>query len=231
MSETAWLTSHDPQALLSLLEGRASERKLRLFACAAVRRFWDLLRSPQIRDVVAVSARYADGLADDAELTEAREQGQWLVLGPPMFEASAYAAARATTEVSAIDAARLVVDQGQRQAWEQAAYGGLPGRDERDAGEQEREAERTAQCALLRYHFGNPFRPQRFDPAWLRWADGTLPKMARAIYDNSQFEELQFLADALIDAGCDDDELLTQCRPPTQHDRGFWLLDALLQLT
>jgi hypothetical protein len=231
MSEPEWLSSHDPQTLLSLLEGKASERKLRLFACAAVRRFWTVLRNPQIRSVVEVSARYAEGEASGAELTEARQQAEWAAMSAPLFEAGAYAAALAASEESAIEAARNVVLAAQRQAWDDAAYEGLPGRDERDAGEQGREAERVAQCALLRYHFGNPYRPQRFDPGWLRWADGTLPKMARVIHDNNQFEDLQFLADALIDAGCEDEELLRQCRPPTQHDRGFWVLDALLRLT
>src|SRR5436305_255533 len=36
---------------------------------------------------------------------------------------------------------------------------------------------------LLRDIVGDPFRPSRVHPAWLAWNDGTVPKLARAIYD------------------------------------------------
>jgi hypothetical protein len=37
MHEMAWLRCADPDAMLRLLSGRVSERKLRLFACACQR--------------------------------------------------------------------------------------------------------------------------------------------------------------------------------------------------
>src|SRR5262245_31099929 len=68
-----WDRVLDPQRLLSLLltQGRLSERKARLFAVACCRTVWHLLADPRGRHAVEVAERYADGLADFAELADA----------------------------------------------------------------------------------------------------------------------------------------------------------------
>jgi hypothetical protein len=81
---------------------------------------------------------------------------------------------------------------------------------------------------LLRDIFGNPFRPATLDPAWLRWNDDAIPKLAQAIYDERSFDRLPVLADALEDAGCTDAEILKHCRQPGPHVRGCWVVDLLL---
>src|SRR4051812_14300946 len=58
--------------MLEFLRGRASERKLRLFACACCRRLWDSLRDERSRRAVETVERYASGLVSDEELLEAR---------------------------------------------------------------------------------------------------------------------------------------------------------------
>jgi hypothetical protein len=87
---------------------------------------------------------------------------------------------------------------------------------------------RLAQCAILRCVFGNPFRPVAVDPSWLAWNDGTLRSMALSIYDDRAWHELPFLADALEDAGCDGEAILSHCRGPGPHVRGCWVVDLLL---
>src|SRR5262245_29428138 len=72
MTEVNWDTCTDPQAMLDLLRGKASERKLRLFVCACCRRIWDAL-PPEGRAAVAVAERLADGLASEAERAAAYE--------------------------------------------------------------------------------------------------------------------------------------------------------------
>jgi hypothetical protein len=88
--------------------------------------------------------------------------------------------------------------------------------------------ERQVQCHLIRDAFGNPFCPQYLDPAWLRWHDSCVVQMARTIYEDRRFEDLPILADALEEAGCDNEWILWHCREPAEHARGCWLLDAIL---
>ncbi len=61
MTEGEWLGGIDPEKLIRFLRGRASDRKLRLFACACCRRVWHLLNDEDIRQAVEVAERYADG--------------------------------------------------------------------------------------------------------------------------------------------------------------------------
>jgi hypothetical protein len=87
--------------------------------------------------------------------------------------------------------------------------------------------ERQAQAALLRDLFGPlPFREARLDPAWL--AHSVL-SIARRAYDERDFAALPVLADALADAGCDDEDLLRHCRDRgLAHCRGCWAVDLIL---
>lgn len=41
MTEQEWLTSTDPSAMLTHIQGKVSDRKLRLFACSCCRQVWD----------------------------------------------------------------------------------------------------------------------------------------------------------------------------------------------
>ena len=86
--------------------------------------------------------------------------------------------------------------------------------------------------AIVREIYGpNPFHLPAFNPAWLAWNDRTIHKMAQIIYDESRFDRLPLLADALEDAGCDNANLLTHCRGPGPHVRGCWAIDLVLDKT
>jgi hypothetical protein len=78
---------------------------------------------------------------------------------------------------------------------------------------------------LLRDIFGNPFRPVTFSPSW---RTDTAVSLARQMYDARDFSAMPILADALQDAGCDDDDILTHCRGPAPHVRGCWVCDLVL---
>ncbi|MBA4066880.1 MAG: hypothetical protein C0501_24870 [Isosphaera sp.] len=90
-------------------------------------------------------------------------------------------------------------------------------------------AESAAQVALLRDIFGNPFRAVVFDPAW---RTDTAVSLARGMYEARDFAAMPILADALQDAGCEDDHVLTHCRDPDGvHVRGCWVVDLALGLS
>jgi hypothetical protein len=89
--------------------------------------------------------------------------------------------------------------------------------------------ERRAQAALLRCLIGNPFHLSPPLPApVLAWNDRTVRRIAEGIYAERAFDRLPILADALLDAGCEDEELMGHCRSAGVHARGCWAVDLIL---
>jgi hypothetical protein len=87
-------------------------------------------------------------------------------------------------------------------------------------------SERSYQVALLHDIVGNPFRPIPLDRAW-RTSDVML--LANGSYVSQDFGAMPILADALQEAGCDSDDVLTHLRDPhATHVRGCWALDLVL---
>ncbi len=81
----------------------------------------------------------------------------------------------------------------------------------------------------MRDIFGNPFQPPPSLPsAVLKWNNGTVYRLAEAVYQDRAFDRLPILADALLDAGCEDEDLMAHCREPGPHVRGCWAVDLLL---
>ncbi|MCE9568116.1 MAG: hypothetical protein K8U57_39440 [Planctomycetes bacterium] len=74
--------------------------------------------------------------------------------------------------------------------------------------------------------FGNPFRPAAFSP---EWRTTTVVALAQRMYESRDFSAMPILADALQDAGCDNDDILNHFRDPNApHVRGCWALDLVL---
>jgi hypothetical protein len=79
---------------------------------------------------------------------------------------------------------------------------------------------------LLRDVYGNPFRRAQFSPAW---RTDTVVTFARQMYESREFSAMPIFADALEEAGCDDDDILNHCRSDKPHARGCWVLDLVLE--
>jgi hypothetical protein len=74
--------------------------------------------------------------------------------------------------------------------------------------------------------FGNPAEPGRFSP---EWRTSTATALAQQMYESREFSAMPILADALQDAGCDNDEVFSHCRDTSLvHARGCWVLDLVL---
>ena len=71
--------------------------------------------------------------------------------------------------------------------------------------EKRERAARKQLAKLLREVVGNPFTPPRFDPAW---RTSTVVELARGIFADRAFDRLPILADALLDADCDEEQVL-----------------------
>jgi hypothetical protein len=79
---------------------------------------------------------------------------------------------------------------------------------------------------LLRETVGNPFRPVAVSPGWRTMSAVAL---ARHIDEVGDFSTMPVLADALEDAGCDNDDILAHCRQPGVHVPGCWVVDLVLR--
>src|SRR5262249_23784978 len=135
------------------------------------------------RRAVEVAERFADGEAARSELDAVRADAE-----------AARAEARQAADVAAwCDRDWPALEEGAHCAVRAAAAVGVPG----GLGRPRYARDLPAVAARLRDLIGNPFRPVVADPAWIRWEDGALLKLARAIYDDRAFDRLPILADAL----------------------------------
>jgi hypothetical protein len=65
----------------------------------------------------------------------------------------------------------------------------------------------------------------------VEWHTPDAVALARSCYETKDWSIIPILADALQDAGCENDDVLDHCRGPGPHVRGDWVLDSLLGLS
>lgn len=243
MTEAKWLKATNPQPMLGLIRANdVDPPRLRLFACACLRRVWHLLTAGRSRAAVEAAERDPAAQAHPPAVRKAavaaiphvplrlstqNRPAEWL-------NRARKAAATAALEVIHEDSKRgfsfglrwvaATVSDRVARAVECAA------RSVGSAGRDEVRAERLAQCYLLCDIVYNPFRPPpAVEPAWLAYSGGAVLRLARAIRDERAFGRLPLLADALEDAGCADAELLSHCRSRREHALGCWAVDTILE--
>jgi hypothetical protein len=216
MTEVEWLGCDDPQKMLDFVQGigKASDRKLRLFAVACCRAAGELRRPTRpdrepLWQALGVAEQLADGLGSAPDPLS-HHYGYY-----DIYHGSGDAvewAGHAATAPSAWEAAFKTVEALDDAVWE---------RGNANTG-----------SAYLREVFGPlPFRDVRVAASVLTWNDGCMVKLATAIYEERDFTHGQMgvLADALEDAGLIDEDVLSHCRQEgVVHVRGCWVLDLLL---
>jgi hypothetical protein len=92
------------------------------------------------------------------------------------------------------------------------------------------EAELQGCCDLIREIFGHRWGSTTDDPGWnSAWRTSNVTGLASYIYTQEDYSVMPILADALQEAGCDNQDILKHCRSTTsQHLRGCWVLDLIL---
>ena len=224
MTEQEWLNGTDLTAFAAFLGEKCSERKRRLFACACCRRIWHLMTDGRSRSAVEVAERYADGDATARELTVARSNARKAREEKPRGPTRSFAET-AAWHATFLDGEMTLAQF--RTYWFRTAAGNA-----RYAISDEVEGkgvEEIEQLVLLRDIFGNPFHPSSPLPEGvLAWNDATVLRIAEGIYEERAFDRLPILADALIDAGCEQEELIGHFRSEGPHVRGCWGVDLIL---
>jgi hypothetical protein len=179
----------DPQEMLAFLKGRASERKLRLFAVACCRRIWQFITDPESRAVVEVTEQSADGpidvqrilslnfdrLTNDCGDPEEPFRMAFMVAGHVGYSllapihgfphangafGDAVETAQGAVQVTADSFAEPDDKRARLYSSEDLFAAYQQRRAKAEAAFRERQvAEQVGQSSLLRCIFGNPFRP------------------------------------------------------------------------
>jgi hypothetical protein len=236
MTEAEWLACTQPDLMLEYLKGKASERKLRLFACACCRRIWHLIDDERGRRFIELTELFVDGDVDAKDMDEAKRaagSAYWSRApsrGVGSAESHAYFAVSIVADVNSPLQVVLYNVMGG------AVAAAVPRNEELHGPSVDSQgrsiaaigSESAAQAFYLRDLIGNPFRFVAIEQVSLRWNDGTVPKIAQTIYDERAFDRMPILADALEDAGCHNADILNHCRSGGDHVRGCWVVDLLL---
>lgn len=231
MTEAEWLACTNPTPMLEFLQGKASDRKLRLFACAYCQWLWPLLVDERSRNAVVTTECFVDGLSGIDEMHTACAEAvaavdavmhQSTVIP---FGVSAHSLADLRVRVAA---AQAVAELTQGNILEAMKAVGQVGAECVSHGHlaSAKAVQPAMQAAVLRDIFGNPFRLPAVNPSW---QTSKLAELAQSIYDEQAFDRLPILADVLAEeAGCTNAEILAHCHEPGEHFRGCWVLDLLL---
>ncbi len=215
MTEDEWAIEHEPERLVRSVQKDLSKRKERLFAvavCYWIEGWWP---NPEVREVVELAERFADGAVSQDELEQSVRLAARRAIAPTRDPSLAEARRNAASAIT-LAAGRVTPALWALQAAMAAA--------------RQRRLEQLVGTftTLFRDIVCNPFRPVTLDP---RWLSSTVLDLARTTYDERVFERMPILGDALMDAGCDNETLIQHCQGPGPHVRGCWVVDLLLGKT
>ena len=237
MTELEWLECKLVEPMLELLRlkrgliysGNVGQhprgrRRIRLFGVAQARRVSRLVTNPHLLELLTVAESFADGVGKIAEL---RQLKQLAAIAGIEFVSDDLEWVREKLQHDAGWQARLAEHAfyvlAERHAFSSCclynnAAVALEGENYR--------IENAHQSNLLRDIFGNPFQPVSFSPEW-RTSD--VVSIAQTMYDSRDFTPISILADALQDAGCEQEDILAHCRDANgTHVRGCWVVDLVL---
>ena len=228
-----WSTIDNSSQLLHYYSCLQSVRKLRLFAVHCCRPLKPLVNDSQAWNALQTATDFADGKASPQQLRDAwlavRQalgrvplNSQWEHALNALLHASSPKLTHYDVQIAASEAVRAI-----RLSPDFDPSSSMPILLTDNFSVPQFPIRYIEHRPIIRDLF--PLSPVRIDPAWFAWEQGQLSRLALAIYEEEQFQDLPILADALEEAGCNDPLLLGHARSPGPHYRGCWLLDALMQ--
>jgi hypothetical protein len=192
-------------------------RKFRLFLVACYRAVWEFVPRAEFRAAIEAGESFADD-GDVAAATTATDAA-WDVVSvelSPWYSLGWDLTALPMDDL--FEGGHFPVWQRIAQSLEKTELNATFGRTQEQAA--------GLHLRLFRDIFGNPFRPIAFAP---EWRTSTAVSLARTMYESREFGAMPILADALQDAGCDNDDILDHCRDTSlTHVRGCWVCDLVL---
>ena len=203
ITEADWLVTTNLIPMLPRIPSSPNSRKQRLFGCACIRNVFDCLTDARSRRVLELLEQYIEGATSWEEVEAARR----VALEAGLEDVTTFLDSSDPLTIAVLSLTARAGDPPNEQVGEPVI---------------------AEQCHLLRDIFGNPFRPATLNRSW---STSTVVALARGIYEERAFDRLPILADALQDAGCDNEDVLSHCRGPGPHVRGCWVVDLVLGKT
>jgi hypothetical protein len=199
-------------------------RRFRLFGVAVARRVMHLVTNPHLLKLIDAAEAFADGTGTLDKLTKLKNackiQEFSFVFDGESEERYRECLRHHNREYHAAQAVVLLGESDARSASAGHGNAAVALEGEKAAVEAARQAD------LLRDIFGNPFRKVAFDRTW---RSSTAVSLAKQMYESRDFSAMPILADALQDAGCENEDILKHCRDTKQvHVRGCWVVDLVL---
>jgi hypothetical protein len=223
MTEAEWLECTDPRPMLEFLAGRSLRRE-RLFGCALCQGVRHLLKDRRAEQALEMAERFADSPVDPREWKRARALVNASLRDCDLSRRPTYYARCAVKHVTWESLPSLKLVQGNFRAALWCVSHRVGKRLPSHVGK----TPLPEEAALLRDLYGNPFRSVALASEVLDWDEGAVVYLAQTIYAERAFDRLSELADALTEAGCAEEVILTHLRNPATHTRGSWVLDLIL---
>jgi hypothetical protein len=227
MTEAEWLActgSHDwpifTHDMEACLKGRGSYRKLTLFAFACCRHLNPAFTDSRSVRALQVAERFVEGSASEEDWQAAYRESmsvQW-EFQQTLNEKGVLSPGEPATAANLIDTA-VVLSYQDSEYVRRVCYIARHAQGLADEG-QERRWQAQILCDILGELEPSPELKSS-------WHTEAAISLARKIYDGRDFSLMPILADALEDAGCDNEAVLNHCRSDRPHVRGCWVVDLL----
>jgi hypothetical protein len=234
MLPKGWAESTDPIRMVRALMRQSRPptlRKLRLYSVATCRRFRERLPGPEARAAVETLEAYVEGQSTWPDVVAARQRASeaHTHTSAEAFEQRPVATRLAEVHVGYYwQMVDFTLNQSASRWSSHSPNGYDTGYNWVVAGLRADLAARfpdPEQAALVRCVFGDVARRSGLDR---RHVTTTVATFARQMYESKDFSPMPILADALQDAGCDNDDVLNHCRGAGPHVRGCWVVDLVL---
>lgn len=205
------------RGMLEYIQSHTTDRKMRLFACACSRRYWNKYPDDRCREFIIAIERFADGLESDASVDKAYFAAEEVVKTGSNDLADALLALYSVCGVHEYqDRIRGILAERVATLLARDSSIGI-------------DAERHAQIHILKDIIGP-----------LPFIHGTtislpshpeLKQFASTMYDSADFSALPQFSTLLAAHGCSDSRILSHCQSSQPHSKGCWVIDLFLGKT
>ena len=216
MTEEEWLADTGLEKKVQHVSKQKHTRKLRLFSCGCCRQLAPWIKNDRLFQAIERAEKFADGELSESTLYK------WYLEVIRLQRAVARPSYTAEIAVYYPISSVCMIPKyyGYTSVWRTLLHNNAI------FGPEFSSTATALAYALFRDVFGNPFQPVVLEEVW---QTSTAVALAKQMYESRDFSAMPILADAIQDAGYENDVVLNHCRDEKQvHVRGCWVVDLVL---